>query len=55
MRGAPKDMGWIVLILVSFALLLAGTERVIKWYKLRREKKKLLQQLARESHDTETL
>lgn len=39
MRGAAGDMGWVVLILISIAGIIIGTERTIKWYKARKQRK----------------
>lgn len=39
MRGAAEDMGWVVLILISIAGIIIGTERTIKWYKTRKQRK----------------
>lgn len=39
MRGAAEDMGWVVLILISIAGIIIGTERTIKWYKARKQRK----------------
>lgn len=41
MRGAAEDMGWVVLILVSIAGIIIGTERTIKWYKARKQRKRI--------------
>lgn len=39
MRGAAGDMGWVVGILIGIAVLIIATERTIKWYKTRKQRK----------------
>jgi len=41
MRGAAQDMGWVVLILVSIAALIIATGKTVRWYKIRRQRKRL--------------
>lgn len=41
MRGATADMGWVVLILISIAALIIVTGKTVRWYKIRRQRRRL--------------